>query len=142
MASGIRAPAGGGAPDRCRVSDTPRQTRHGDVPVGWSGASSRLTPSGRDRSNRGCRSPDVMKFDRYDGPMSAFDKAKDVAGKVEDVTEENVDKLGNLIDKGADKLDEKTGGKHSDKIDQVVDSVQDPADATSRAEGPPNPSAP
>ena len=74
--------------------------------------------------------------------MSAFDKAKDVPGKVEDVTEENVDKLGNLIDKAADRLDEKTGGKHSDKIDQVVDAVQDPADATVRAEEPPSPSAP
>ncbi|HWC11798.1 MAG TPA: antitoxin [Acidimicrobiales bacterium] len=74
--------------------------------------------------------------------MSAFDKAKDVTGKVEDVTEEKVDKLGDLIDKGADKLDEKTGGKYSDKIDQVVDAVQDPADATGRAEEPPNPSAP
>ena len=74
--------------------------------------------------------------------MSAFDKAKGVAGKVEDVTEEKVDKLGDLIDKAADKLDEKTGGKHSDKIDQVVEAVQDPADATARAEEPPNPSAP
>jgi MT0933-like antitoxin protein len=74
--------------------------------------------------------------------MSAFDKAKGVAGKVEDVTEEKVDKLGDLIDKAADKLDEKTGGKHSDKIDQVVEAVQDPADATARAEEPPNPYAP
>ena len=74
--------------------------------------------------------------------MSAFDKAKDVAGKVEDVTEENVDKLGDLTDRAADKLDEKTGGKYSDKIDQVVDGVRDPADATARAEEPPDPSAP
>ena len=74
--------------------------------------------------------------------MSASDKGKDVAGKVEDVTEENVDKLGDLIDKAANKLDEKTGGKYSDKIGQVVDAVQDPADATPRAEETPNPSAP
>ncbi len=75
-------------------------------------------------------------------PMSAFDKGKDVAGKVEDVTEENVDKLGDLIDKSANKLDEKTGGKYSDKIDQVVDAVQDPADATLQGKKLPNPSAP
>ena len=84
----------------------------------------------------------MLIVDHYDGPMSAFDKAKDGAGKVEDVTEENVDKLGDLVDKAADRLDEKTGGKYSDKIDQVVDGVQDPADATARAEEPPNPSAP
>lgn len=74
--------------------------------------------------------------------MSTFDKAKDAVGKVEDVTEENVDKLGELIDKAADKLDDKTSGKYSEKIDPVVDAVQDPADATARVEEPPNPSAP
>jgi MT0933-like antitoxin protein len=81
-----------------------------------------------------------MIIDRYDGHMSAFDKAKDVAGKVEDVAEEKVDKLGDLIDKAADKLDEKTDGEYSDKLDQVVDVVQDPA--TARGEKAPNPSAP
>ncbi len=74
--------------------------------------------------------------------MSAFDKARDVADKVEDVTEEKVDKLGDHVDQAADKLDEKTGGQHSDKIDHVVGAVQDPADATTRAEEPRNPSAP
>ncbi len=70
--------------------------------------------------------------------MSAFDKAKDVAGKVEDVTEEKVDKLGDLIDKAADKLDEKTGGKHADKIE----AIQDPVNATTPAEEPPTQRAP
>ncbi len=77
--------------------------------------------------------------DRYDGRMSTFDNAKDVADKVQDVTEEKVDKLGDLIDEAADKLDEKTGGKYSDKIDTVVDPIQDPVDATAGAEEPPNP---
>ena len=66
--------------------------------------------------------------------MGAFDKAKDVADKVKDTTEEHVDKLGGLIDKAGEKVDEKTSGKHSDKIDQVVDAMQNPAAATARAE--------
>jgi hypothetical protein len=74
--------------------------------------------------------------------MGAVDKAKDLADKVEDVTEEKVDKLGGLIDKAAEKLDEKTGGKHSDKIDPVVEAIQDPVDATAPAEEPPTRPAP
>jgi hypothetical protein len=78
-----------------------------------------------------------LRFDRYDGAMGVFDKAKDVTDKIKDVTEENVDKLGVLIDKAADKVDEKTGGKHSDKIHQVVDAIQNPADPSAPAEEPP-----
>ncbi len=74
--------------------------------------------------------------------MGAFDKAKDVTDKVDDVTEEAVDKLDDLIEKVADKVDEKTGGKYSDKIDHVVDGVQNPAEATARAEEPPSQPAP
>jgi MT0933-like antitoxin protein len=74
--------------------------------------------------------------------MGAFEKAKDVTDKVKDVTEEQVDKLGRLIDKAADKVDEKTGGKHSDKIDQVVEPIQDPADTGARVEEPPGRPAP
>ncbi len=69
--------------------------------------------------------------------MGVFDKGKDVADKVTDVTEENVDKLGGVIDKAADKVDEMTGGKHTEKIDQVVDALQQPADAAARADDPP-----
>ncbi len=68
--------------------------------------------------------------------MGAFEKAKDVTDKVEAVTEENVYKLGDVIEKGADKLDEKTGGKYSDRIDQVVDPIQNPADAAAPPEDP------
>ena len=56
--------------------------------------------------------------------MSAFGKAKDVAGRVKDVTEEKVDELGDLIDKGAEKLDDKTDGKYSDKIDKGVEAAK------------------
>jgi hypothetical protein len=70
--------------------------------------------------------------------MGMFDKAKEVADKVKDVTEEQVDKLGGLIDKGADKLKEKTD---SEKVDEVVEPLQNPAEATSR-EGEPPPTRP
>lgn len=74
--------------------------------------------------------------------MGMFDKAKDVTDKIKDVAEENADKLGGLIDKAADKVDEKTGGKYSDKIDRVVEAVQKPSDATAPAEEPPGRPAP
>ena len=74
--------------------------------------------------------------------MGTFDKAKEAADKVKEVTEEHADKLGEGIDKAADKIDEKTGGKYSDQIDHVVDSIQDPADTTTRGEEPPSRRAP
>ena len=105
-----------------------------------------LAPRGyKRRTSRRRRTPTAtvstrpgLGFDRYAGLVGASDKAKDVTDNVKDATEENVDKLGGVIDKAADKIDEKTGGKHSDKIDQVVEPVQDPADATAGAEQPPS----
>ena len=83
-----------------------------------------------------------VRSDRYDGAMSAFDKAKDAADKVDQVTEDAVDKLDDVIEKIADKVDEKTDGKYSDRIDHVVDAVQNPAEATARDDEPPSPPAP
>lgn len=74
--------------------------------------------------------------------MGVFDKARDVTDKAKDVTEENVDKLGGVIDKAADKVDEKTGGKYSDKIKQVVDPIQDPAHPAAAVDEPPSPPEP
>jgi hypothetical protein len=70
--------------------------------------------------------------------MGEFDNGKDLTEKVKDATEEKVDKLGGLIDRAADKLDEKTGGKHADKIE----AIQDPVNATTPAEEPPTQRAP
>ena len=67
-----------------------------------------------------------MGADRYDGAMGAFDNAKDLTDKVTDGTEETVDKLDGVIEKVADKVDDKTGGKYSDKIDQVVMASRNP----------------
>jgi hypothetical protein len=49
--------------------------------------------------------------------MSLFDKAKDLARKHEDKIARGLDKAGDLID-------QKTGGKHRDKIDKVVDEAK------------------
>lgn len=43
--------------------------------------------------------------------MGLFDKAKDLAG-------EHSEQVDQGIDKGGDMLDEKTGGKYADKVDQ------------------------
>jgi hypothetical protein len=48
--------------------------------------------------------------------MGLFDKAKGLA-------RDNADKLDGVIDKAADTVDEKTGGKYSDKIDRAVDAA-------------------
>jgi hypothetical protein len=44
---------------------------------------------------------------------SFFDKAKDLA-------REHGDKIDQALDKAAEVVDQKTGGKHSDTIDKVV----------------------
>ena len=74
--------------------------------------------------------------------MGVVDKARDVTDKAKDVTEENVDKLGGVVEKAADKVDEKTGGKYSDRINQVVDAIQDPANSAAAVEEPPSPPEP
>ena len=43
--------------------------------------------------------------------MGLFDKAKDMAG-------EHSEQVGQGIEKGGDALDEKTGDKYADKVDQ------------------------
>ena len=71
--------------------------------------------------------------------MGLFDKLKknagDVAGKAADAVADNADKVDDGIDKVADVVDEKTKGKHTDKIDKagaqakgLVDKAEDQAD--------------
>ena len=59
--------------------------------------------------------------------MGLLDKAKDLLGKHEE-------KVESAIDKVAEVVDEKTGGKHTDKIDKGVEAaknlVGDEGDAT------------
>ncbi len=53
--------------------------------------------------------------------MGLFDKAKNLA-------KGRGDKLGGTIDKAADTVDEKTGGKYSDKIDKAADAARNALD--------------
>ena len=53
--------------------------------------------------------------------MNIFDKAKDLIG-------DNADKADGVIDKAAELIDEKTGHKHSDKIDKGVEKAKDAVD--------------
>ncbi|WP_166351525.1 antitoxin [Phytoactinopolyspora limicola] len=50
-----------------------------------------------------------------------FDKMKD---QLSDAMSKNSDKLGDGIDKAADFVDDKTGGKHTDKIDSAADKAK------------------
>jgi len=52
--------------------------------------------------------------------MGLFDKAKDLAKK-------NKNKIADGVDKATDVVDDKTGGKHTDKLDKVDDAADQAA---------------
>jgi hypothetical protein len=54
-----------------------------------------------------------------------FDALKNLKDKAEDLAEEHGDKISDGLEKVGDLVDDKTGGKHSDKIDTAVDKAQD-----------------
>ncbi|MGQ5594984.1 antitoxin [Streptomyces sp. ESR1.13] len=54
-----------------------------------------------------------------------FDSLKHLKDKLEDVAEEHGDKITSGLEKAGGLIDDKTGGKHSDKIDAAVDKAQD-----------------
>lgn len=54
--------------------------------------------------------------------MGFMDKFKKKAG---DLAEEHGDTVDDTIDKGADLLDEKTGGEYSDQIDTGAEKAKD-----------------
>lgn len=58
--------------------------------------------------------------------MSAFDQAKDAVGKAVDSQGE---KISDGLEKAADFIDDKTGGKFSGQIDAGVAKVEDALDA-------------
>ena len=49
--------------------------------------------------------------------MGLFDKVKGLAGQ-------HADKVEGAVDKGADVVDEKTGGKYSDQIDKGAEAAK------------------
>lgn len=57
--------------------------------------------------------------------MGLLYKLKGKASKAKDLAADNADKIESGIDKGADFIDDKTGHKHSDKIDSAADKAKD-----------------
>ncbi len=57
--------------------------------------------------------------------MSFLDKAK---AKLTQAVDQHGDKIADGIDKAADVADEKTGGKHTDKIDQATGKARNALD--------------
>jgi hypothetical protein len=66
--------------------------------------------------------------------MGLFDKAKDLA-------HDHADKLDGVIDKAAEVVDEKTGGKYADKVDKAADAARNALD-DQPADEPPRRTAP
>ncbi|GAA2331848.1 antitoxin [Streptomyces kunmingensis] len=54
-----------------------------------------------------------------------FDALKNLKDKAEDLAEEHGDKISGGLEKVGNFIDDKTDGKHSDKIDAAVDKAQD-----------------
>ncbi|GAA3215442.1 antitoxin [Streptomyces sp. XM83C] len=54
-----------------------------------------------------------------------FDALKKLKDKAEDLAQAHGDKISDGLEKVGDLIDDKTHGKHSDKIDTVVDKAQD-----------------
>ena len=57
--------------------------------------------------------------------MSFLDKAKDAAAKAKSLAADNTDKIESGLDKAGTFVDDKTGGKYSDKIGSVKDKASD-----------------
>ena len=72
--------------------------------------------------------------------MSAFDELKGKAGELQDKAAGfvggNADKIKGGIDKTGNFVDEKTGGKYSDKIDGIQSKASDAVDNVDRKQGP------
>ncbi|GAA1165896.1 hypothetical protein GCM10009654_23510 [Streptomyces hebeiensis] len=54
-----------------------------------------------------------------------FDALKNLKDKAEDLAEAHGDKISDGLEKAGDFLDDRTDGKHSDKIDTAVDKAQE-----------------
>lgn len=56
--------------------------------------------------------------------MGFADNLKGMVDKGKDLAAENSDKIDDVVDKAGDFIDNKTGGKYSDKIDKVQEAAK------------------
>jgi hypothetical protein len=56
--------------------------------------------------------------------MSLLDTLKGLVGKGKEVAAENADKIHDAVDKAGEFIDEKTGGKYSDKIEKGAEAIK------------------
>jgi hypothetical protein len=56
--------------------------------------------------------------------MGLLDRFKKHTDKAKDVVVDNADKIDEGTDKAADFADDKTGGKHTEKIDKAADTAK------------------
>lgn len=56
--------------------------------------------------------------------MSLMDTLKGMVGKGRDAANQNADKVHGAVDKAGNFVDEKTGGKYSDKIDKGTEAIK------------------
>ncbi len=60
--------------------------------------------------------------------MGLMDKLKGLTGSASKTVADNEEKIDDAIDKAADFADDKTGGKHTDKIDKAADAAKSAVD--------------
>jgi len=56
--------------------------------------------------------------------MSLVDTLKGLVGKGKEAASKNADKLGDAVDKAGGFIDDKTGGKYTDKIEKGKDAAK------------------
>ncbi|MFF3733697.1 antitoxin [Streptomyces sp. NPDC002476] len=54
-----------------------------------------------------------------------FDALKNLKEEAEEIAEEHGDRISDGLEKAGDFIEDRTGGKHSNKIDTAVDKAQD-----------------
>ncbi len=65
--------------------------------------------------------------------MGLLDKLKGTKSKAAKLAAENEDKIDDGIDKAADFIDDRTGGKHTDKIDSAAETAKGAVDKLSES---------
>ena len=80
----------------------------------------------------------------FDNLKSKAGQLKGLRGKAEEVVGDNADTISGGIDKAADLVDGRTGGKHGEKIDSVAEKAKGLVDkvGNDRNEGGPTPEKP